>query len=92
MKSNINHTITINHETFGVILKESFFDSTQFKLFLEMTQSCIALENDLTFFDGTSFLLHVPHKHLKNSIITTKLETYDLTDHLKSKVISLQNK
>ena len=92
MKSNINHTITINHETFGVILKESFFDSTQFKLFLEMTQSCITLGNDLTHFDGKSFLLHIPHKHLKNSIVTTKLETFDMTDHLRSKVIGLQIK
>lgn len=91
MKSQINHTVTIQHETFGIILKENFIDATQFKLFLQMIQGCLELENDLTFFDGSVFLVHIPHKHLKDSIILTKLESWDLTEHLKSKVKGLQN-
>ena len=85
-KSTIIQNIKIQHETFGVILNQQFSDSVQFKLFLQMTQSCLELGNDLTFFDGVSQLLHVPHKHLKNCIITTNLESWDLTDHLKSKL------
>lgn len=85
-KSTITQNIKIQHETFGVILNQQFYDSVQFKLFLQMTQSCLELGNDLTFFDGVSQLLHVPHKHLKNCIITTNLESWDLTDHLKSKL------
>ena len=85
-KSTITQNIKIQHETFGVILNQQFYDSVQFKLFLQMTQSCLELGNDLTFFDGVSQLLHIPHKHLKNCIITTNLESWDLTDHLKSKL------
>jgi hypothetical protein len=68
-KTVISLTIKIQHETFGVILNQKFTDNTQFKLFIQLTQSCLELGNDLTFFDGVSQLLHVPHKHLKNSII-----------------------
>lgn len=85
-KSTITQNIKIQHETFGVILNQQFYDSVQFKLFLQMTQSCLELGNDLTFFDGVSQLLHIPHKHLKNSIITTNIESWDLTDHMRSKL------
>lgn len=85
-KSTITQNIKIQHETFGVILNQQFYDSVQFKLFLQMTQSCLELGNDLTFFDNVSQLLHVPHKHLKNSIITTNIESWDLTDHMRSKL------
>ena len=88
-KSTITQNIKIQHETFGVILNQQFYDSVQFKLFLQMTQSCLELGNDLTFFDGVSQLLHVPHKHLKNSIITTNIESWDLTDHMRSKLETL---
>lgn len=85
-KSTITQNIKIQHETFGVILNQQFYDSVQFKLFLQMTQSCLELGNDLTFFDSVSQLLHIPHKHLKNSIITTNIESWDLTDHMRSKL------
>ncbi len=38
-----------------------------------------------TFFNGVDFLVHGPFKHLVNSIIVTKLDTYTLTDHLINK-------
>jgi hypothetical protein len=31
------------------------------------------------------FMVHVPFKHLVNSIITTKVDMYTLTDHLVNK-------
>jgi len=40
------------------------------------------------------FFVHVPHKHLVNSIITTNVDTYTLAEHLinKSKMEALETK
>ena len=46
-----SHNIKIQHETFGVLLNETFVNNTQFKLFLKMVQGCIELKNDLTLTD-----------------------------------------
>jgi hypothetical protein len=80
--------IKILHETFGTLLDETFVNQIQFKLFLKMVQSSIEMKTDLTFFNGVDFLVHIPHKHLVNSIVMTKLDFYSLTDHLinKSKI------
>jgi hypothetical protein len=51
-----------------------------------MIQGCVELKNDLSFFNGVDFLVHIPHRFLVDSIITTSLETYDLADHAKSKI------
>ena len=32
-----------------------------------MVQGCIELKNDLTFFNGVDFLVHIPFKHLTDS-------------------------
>jgi hypothetical protein len=83
-----SHNIKIQHETFGVLLNETFVNGTQFKLFLKMVQGCIELKNDLTFFNGIDFFVHIPYKHLVTSIIMTNVDRYTLTDHLinKSKI------
>ena len=80
-----SHHVKIQHETFGVLLDETFVNPGQFKLFLKLVQGCIETKNDLTFFNGVDFMVHVPFKHLVNSIITTKLDMYTLTDHLVNK-------
>jgi len=85
----INHHIKIQHETFGELLNEMFIDSVQFKLFLKMIQSSIELNNDLTFFNGSDFLIHIPIKHLKNSIIISKVGEFDLNEYTKSKIETL---
>ena len=89
-----SHTIKIQHETFGVLLNETFVNPTQFKLFLKMVQGCIELKNDLTFFNGQDFFLHIPFKHLIQSIITTNVDAYTLAEHLvnKSKMEALETK
>ena len=89
-----SHNIKIQHETFGVLLNETFVNGTQFKLFLKMVQGCIELKNDLTFFNGVDFFVHVPHKFLANSIITTSVDNYTLAEHLitKSKMEALETK
>jgi hypothetical protein len=88
------HNIKIQHETFGILLNETFVDPIQFKLFLKMVQGCLELKNDLTFFNGVDFLVHIPFKHLTNSIIVTNVDTYTLADHLinKSKVEALETR
>ena len=93
MTSN-QHNIKIQHETFGVLLSETFVNASQFKLFLKMVQGCIELKEDLTFFNGTDFFIHVPYKHLVTSIITTNVSVYTLADQLiaKSKIEAPQTK
>lgn len=85
----INHHIKIQHEIFGELLNEMFIDSIQFKLFLKMIQSSIELNNDLTFFNGSDFLIHIPIKHLKNSIIISKVGEFDLNEYTRSKIETL---
>ena len=79
------HNIKIQHETFGVLLNENFVNGTQFKLFLKMVQGCVELKNDLTFFNGQDFFVHIPYNHLVKSIITTFVDNYTLTEHLINK-------
>ena len=88
------YNIKIQHETFGVLLSETFVDGTQFKLFLRMIQGCIELKNDLTFFNGTDFFIHIPFKHLVDSIIVSNVSNYTLKDHLvtKSKIEAYETK
>jgi len=80
--------VKIQHESYGVLLNEDFVNATQFKLFLKMVQGCLELKNDLTFFNGEDFLLHIPFKYLIDSVVTTSQNSYTMADHLiqKSKI------
>jgi hypothetical protein len=80
-----SHSIKIQHETFGKLLDETFVNPIQFKLFLKMIQGCISMKEDLTFFNGVDFFVHVPYKHLVSSIITTDFDNYTLAEHLINK-------
>jgi hypothetical protein len=91
MKTN-TYSVRIENEKFGKLLHETFVDATQFKLFLKMVQGCIELKNDLTFFNGSDFLIHVPFKYLVESIVVTSVNEYDLADHMRSKVEALVTK
>jgi hypothetical protein len=90
--TTITHTVKIQNEKFGTILNENFVDPTQLKLFLKMIQGCIELKNDLSFFNGVEFLVHIPHRILVDSIITTSLETVGVSDIVKSKIEALVTK
>lgn len=79
------NNIRIINETHGVLLDETFVNPAQFKLFLKMVQGCIAMKEDLTFFNGVDFFIHVPYRFLVDSIITTKIEFLTLTDQLLAK-------
>jgi hypothetical protein len=52
------------------------------------------MKEDLTFFNGTDFFIHIPHKQLVSSIITTSVDNYTLTEHLvnKSKLEALETR
>ena len=87
--TTITHTVKIQNEKFGTILNENFVDPIQFKLFLKMIQGCIELKNDLSFFNGVEFLVHIPHRILVDSIITTSFEPVGVSDIVKSKIEAL---
>jgi hypothetical protein len=79
------YKVKIEHEKFGTMVNESFVNSIQFKLFLKMIQGCIELKNDLTFYNGTDFLVHIPFKYLVESIILTSTDSYSLVEHYVQK-------
>ena len=45
IKNTYNHTVTIMNEKFGTILKESFMDPIQFKIFLKMIDGSLNLKD-----------------------------------------------
>ena len=84
--------IKVVNEAFGELLDETFVDETQFKIFLKMVHGCIVLENDLTFYNGDTFLINIPYKFLKNSIIVTSNQEVDIMEQVKSKIEALVTK
>jgi hypothetical protein len=91
--NTIVHRIRIENEKLGCILNETFVDGIQFKLFLKMIHGCIELKNNLTFFNGHDFLIHIPHRILEDSVVITSLVgDFELSDHMKSKIESLVTK
>jgi len=87
-----SYNIKIENEKFGVLLNENFIDATQFKLFLKMINGALELKTNLTFFNGIDFLIHIPYKKLVDSIVTTKLDTYGMSEIVKSKIEALVTK
>jgi hypothetical protein len=52
-----------------------------------MIQGCIELKNDFTYFNGNDFLVHIPHKYLIESIVTTGMDmSLTLTEHMVQKL------
>jgi hypothetical protein len=82
-----NFNVKIQSEKFGILLNENFVDRTQFKIFISMIQGSIELKNDFTFFNGNDFLVHIPHKYLIESIVTTSMDlSLTLTEHMSKKM------
>jgi hypothetical protein len=84
--------IRIINELFGELLNEVFIDETQFNIFLKMVHGCLELKNDLTFFNGKSFLINIPFRFLKDSIIVTGTKEIDMVEPIKSKIEALITK
>ena len=89
IKTPINHKINIINENFGTILSESFVDPIQFKIFLKMVDGALNLKEDLSFYDGNLFLVHIPHKILKESIILTSLTPVTIGEQVRNKLETL---
>lgn len=89
IKTTFNHTITIMNEKFGTILTESFVDKIQFKIFLKMVDGALNLNEDLSYYDGETFMVHIPHKILKESIILTNVVPVSLGDQVRNKIEAL---
>jgi hypothetical protein len=66
--TTIKH-VTIIHPKFGEVLNETFVDEVQFKIFLNMVHSSIALNEDLSTFNGKDFLIHIPNTILKECLV-----------------------
>lgn len=81
----VNKNIKIVHKQLGTLLEETFSDATQFKIFLQTVDGCFANKSDLDFFNGKSFLIHIPFDILKESVVMGKWEIETLTDKLLNK-------
>ena len=81
----INQTIKIQHKTYGLLENENFVDHVQFKIFLQTINGCLTTKNDLDFFNGKNFLIHIPFEVLKESVIIGKWEPETLTEKMMSK-------
>lgn len=89
IKSTFQHTITITNEKFGTLLTESFVDPIQFKIFLKMVDGALNLKEDLSYFDGNTFLIHIPHKILKESLILTNVREVTIGEQVRNKLETL---
>ena len=90
--NTLSYNIKIENEKFGVLLNENFMDAIQFKLFLKMINGALELKTNLTFFNGIDFLIHIPYNKLVDSIVITKLDTYGMSEIVKSKIEALVTK
>jgi hypothetical protein len=54
-----------------------------------MVDGALNLETDLSFFDGDTFLVHIPHRILKDSIVLTNMTPVTLEEQVRSKIESL---
>ena len=90
MNTMSHYNIKVINGTYGTLVDEDFVNPAQFKLFLKMNQGCLTVKEDLTFFNGVDFLIHIPYNVLVGSVITTKTNYLTLTDQLinKSKIES----
>jgi len=87
--NKMGFNIKVVSDKFGDLINETFMDQTQFKIFLKMVHVALVLEEDLSFFNGDTFLVHIPSKVLKDSVIFTNVKQVSLTEQVKSKIEAL---
>jgi hypothetical protein len=86
------YNIKIFNDKVGEILNETFVDQVQFKLFLKMVNASIELDENLSFFNGDTFLINIPSRILKDSVIVTSTKEISITEQVKSKIEALVTK
>lgn len=89
IKTTFNHNIRILNEKFGTLLTETFVDPIQFKIFLKMVDGALNIGEDLSYFDGNTFLVHIPHKILKESLILTNVSEITVGEQVRNKIETL---
>ena len=76
----------------GDLVNETFMDHIQFKLFLKMVHGCLELDENLTFFNGDTFLVNIPSRILKDCVIVTSNVELSMTEQVKSRIEALVTK
>lgn len=89
IKLTFQHTVTIMNEKFGNLLTESFVDPIQFKIFLKMVDGALNLNEDLSYYDGNTFLVHIPSKILKESVVLTNVKEVTIAEQVRNKIETL---
>jgi hypothetical protein len=77
------------NEKFGNLLSESFVDPIQFKIFLKMVDGALNLNEDLSYYDGNTFLVHIPSKILKESVVLTNVKEVTIAEQIRNKIETL---
>jgi hypothetical protein len=77
------------NEKFGNLLSESFVDPIQFKIFLKMVDGALNLNEDLSYYDGNTFLVHIPSKILKESVVLTNVKEVTMAEQVRNKIETL---
>ena len=83
------YTLKVINENMGVLIDEKFMDQILFKLFLKMIHGSIELKHNLSFYNGDTFLVHIPYKILVNSVIISNESEILMSEQVKSKIESL---
>ena len=89
IKLTFQHTVTIMNEKFGNLLTESFVDPIQFKIFLKMVDGALNLNEDLSYYGGNTFLVHIPSKILKESVVLTNVKEVTIAEQVRNKIETL---
>lgn len=80
------HNIRILHDTMGEIVNETFVNYEQFSIFLKLVDGCLAHKNHFDFFNGSDYLVHIPHRILVDSVILSNINDLVTTEMIKSKI------
>lgn len=89
MKTTLNYNVKVINDKHGTLLNESFVEREQFKIFLKMIDGSLNLNEDLSFYDGDIFMVHIPHKILKESIVITGVNEITLSEQVRNKLETL---
>ena len=84
--------IRIFSDKMGDLVNETFMDHVQFKLFLKMVHGCLELDENLTFFNGDTFLVNIPSRILKDCVVITNNVELSMTEQVKSRIEALVTK
>ena len=90
--NKFGYNIRVMNEKFGDLINETFMDQVQFKLFLKMVHASLELDQNLSFFNGETFLINIPFKILRDSVVVTSSIEFTMVDQVRSKIEALVTK